>query len=117
MIAVGTQSHARRVIAMILACAGFFPGAIRGAEPATHILHIASQPLDSALQEFARQAGIQIIFIAYLTDGQRAPALDGRYTVDAAMHTLLADSMLRFRRINAKTIEIRPLHRPTGPAN
>jgi len=117
MIAVGTQSHARRVMAMALACAGFFPGAIRGVEPAAHTLHIASQPLDSALQEFARQAGVQIIFIAYLTDGQRAPTLDGRYTVDAAMHVLLADSMLTFRRINAKTIEIRPLHRPTGPAN
>jgi hypothetical protein len=34
-------------------------------------------------------------------------ALDGTYTVDAAMKALLAESDLTFRRVNAKTIEIR----------
>ena len=113
MITVGTRSRVRLSVALALMCAGLFPGAMRGAEPATHTLHIASQPLDSALQEFARQTGVQIIFFSYLTDGQRAPALDGTHTVDGAMKALLADSMLTFRRVNAKTIEIRPLHRRT----
>jgi len=114
MILVGTRSHAR--LALALVCAGLFPGAMRGAEP-TYTLHIASQPLDSALQEFARQTGIQIIFFSYLTDGQRAPALDGTCTVDVAMNSLLADSMLTFRWVNAKTIEIRRLRRRTDRAN
>ena len=113
MIAVGTRSRARLAVALALVFAGLLPRAMRGAEPAAHTLHIASQPLDSALQEFARQSGVQIIFISYLTDGQRAPALDGTYTVDAAMKALLAGSMLTFRRVNAKTIEIRPLQRRT----
>ena len=78
------------------------------AEPA-YTLHIASGPLDSALQEFARQTGIQILFFSYLTDGQWARALDGTYTVDAAMHALLADTALTFRWVNEKTIEIRRL--------
>jgi iron complex outermembrane receptor protein len=118
MIAVGMRSRARLAVAVALAlvCAGLFPGAVRGAEPAARTLHIASQPLDGALQEFARQTGVQIIFFSYLTDGQRAPALDGTYTVDVAMKALLADSMLTFRRVNAKTIEIRPLHRRTDRA-
>ncbi len=111
MIAAAMRSRARLAVALALMCAGFFPGALRGAEPAAHTLHIASQRLDSALQDFARQTGIQIIFLSYLTDGQRAPALDGIYTIDAAMKALLADSMLTFRRVNAKTIEIRPLPR------
>ena len=117
MIAAGTRSHTRLAVALALVCAALFPAAVRGAEPAAHTLHIASQPLDSALQEFARQTGIQIIFLSYLTDGQRAPALDGSYTVDAAMKALLADSTLTFRWVNVKTIEIRRLRGPTDRAN
>jgi hypothetical protein len=117
MIAVGTPIRARRAVALALVCAGLFPDATRGAEPAAHTLHIASQPLDSALQEFARQTGIQIIFVSRLTDAKRAPALDGSYTVDAALRALLTDSMLTFRWVNAKTIEIRPLSLRTGRAN
>jgi hypothetical protein len=115
MIVVGTRSRAR--LALVLVCAGLFPDALRGAEHRAYTLHIASQPLDSALQEFARQTGIQIIFFSYLTDGQRAPALDGTYTLDAAMNVLLANSMLTFRWVNAKTIEVRQLRRSTDRPN
>ena len=107
MIVVATRSRAR--LALALVCAGLFPDAMCGEEPAAYKLHIASQPLDSALQEFARQTGIQIIFFSYLTDGRRTSALDGTYTVDVAMNALLAHSMLTFRWVNAKTIEIRRL--------
>jgi hypothetical protein len=110
MIAVGMPSQVRLAVALATVCAGLFPGAVHGAEPATHSLHIASQPLESALQEFARQTGVQVIFFSYLTDRKRSPALDGTYTVDAAMKALLAGSMLTCRQINAKTIEIRLLH-------
>jgi hypothetical protein len=114
MMEVGTRGRAR--LALVLVCAGLFPDAMGGAEPA-YKLHIASQPLDSALQEFARQSGIQVVFFSYLTDGQRAPALDGTYTVDVAMNALLANSMLTFRWINARTIEITQLRRRTDRAN
>src|SRR5579859_706550 len=110
MIESGVRGRAR--LALVLVCAGFFPDAM-GAEPATYELHIASQPLDNALQEFARQSGIQVLFFSYLTDGRRARALDGTYTVEAAMNALLADAMLTFRWVNARTIEItqrRPPH-------
>jgi iron complex outermembrane recepter protein len=114
MIVVATRSRARFALALV--CAGLFPGAMRSAEPA-YTLHIASGPLDSALQEFAQQTAIQILFFSNLTDGLRVRALDGTYTVDVAMNALLADSMLTFRWVNAKTIEIRRLGRRTDRAN
>jgi hypothetical protein len=103
--------RSRASLALVLICAGLFPDPMDGAEPATYRLHIASQPLDSALQEFARQSGIQVLFFSYLTDGLRAPALDGTYTVDVAISALLAHSTLTFRWINAKTIQITPPRR------
>lgn len=69
-------------------------------------LRIESQPLGSALQEFAKQSGIQVIFFSKITDGFQAPAVQGHYTVDAAIKRLLDDSKLTYRLVNANTIEI-----------
>ena len=111
MSALSARSRVCLAVVLGLVWAGFFHSSVQSAEVPSYTLHIASQPLDSALQEFARQTGVQIIFFSYLTDGQRAPALDGSYSADAAMRALLADSKLTFRRVNAKTIEIRPARR------
>ena len=109
MIFPESRSLARLAAALLLACASLFSSAMRGAEPEAYTLHIASQPLDNALLEFARQTSLEIIVFSHLTNGRQAPALDGRYTVDQAMKALLAGSMLTFRWVNAKTIEIRLL--------
>ncbi|HWM70732.1 MAG TPA: STN domain-containing protein [Steroidobacteraceae bacterium] len=82
---------------------------VRAAESVKFYLHIASQPLDAALQEFARQSGIQIVFFSKLTEGHQAPALEGEYTADAAMKALLTDSKLTFRVINSKTFQVSPM--------
>jgi Secretin and TonB N terminus short domain len=113
MIAAEKRNRAPLVAALGLVCVGLFSPAMRGAEPDAYTLHIASQPLENALQDFARQTGLEIIVFSSLTDGQRAPALDGRYTVEEALRALLAGSMLAYHRVNAKTIEIRLLRRPT----
>jgi iron complex outermembrane recepter protein len=105
--------RAPRVAALGLVFVGLFSPAMQGAESDAYTLHIASQPLETALQDFARQTGLEIIVFSSLTEGQRAPTLDGRYTVDEALRTLLAGSMLAFHRVNAKTIEIRLRRRPT----
>jgi len=115
MSAAITRSRVGLAVALGLVWACFFPVSVQAAEPAAYTLHIASQPLDRALQEFARQTGIQIIFFSYLTDGRRAPALDGTYSLDEAMTALLAGSTLTFRRVNAKTIEIKPPRRTDRP--
>jgi hypothetical protein len=77
-----------------------------GSEPVAHHFKIDSQPLGSALQQFAEQSGIQIIFFSQVTEGLQAPALNGSYTVSDALEILLSGSRLIFRVINPKTIEI-----------
>jgi hypothetical protein len=83
--------------------------------PAVYTFAIASQPLESALQELARQSGMQIIYFSQLTDGLHAPALTGRYTITAALRLLLSESSLTFRILNARTIEIRARSREQRP--
>jgi outer membrane receptor for ferric coprogen and ferric-rhodotorulic acid len=83
------------------------PGsALRSARVQYH-LNIASQPLEGALQEFARQSSLQVVFLSELTDGLTAPALNGLYTLNSAMSMLFAGAHLEYRLINSKTVEIR----------
>ncbi len=71
-------------------------------------LRIDSQPLDEALQEFSRQSGIQVVFFSRLTEGLRAPALDGQYELAGALSALLRGSGLTFRLVNQNTVQIQP---------
>ena len=75
-------------------------------EPPRYHFKIESQPLGAALQEFAKQSGVQIIFFSRVTEGLQAPALDGSYTISGGLEMLLSGSHLFFRVINPKTIEI-----------
>jgi len=78
----------------------------RCAQSRTYLLNIPSQPLEGALQDLAKQTGMQIVFFSRLIRGRRASALQGFYTIDAALTALLAGSGLTFRLINDRTIEI-----------
>jgi outer membrane receptor for ferric coprogen and ferric-rhodotorulic acid len=75
----------------------------------TYPLKIDSRALADALQEFARQSGLQVIFFSELTEGLKAPPLDGQYTLETAMRVLLAQSHLSFRIINARTVQVRAI--------
>ena len=84
-------------------------------EPVKYHFKIDSQPLGSALQQFAEQSGVQIIFFSQVTEGLQAPALHGTYTISGALEMLLSGSHLIFRVINPKTIEISlPTARDSG---
>ena len=87
-------------------CAPGLIGAAPSTEPAKYDIKIHSQPLGTALQALAKQSGVQIIFFSQITEGLRAPALEGPFTVGAALELLLVHSRLTFRVINPKTIEI-----------
>jgi len=96
----------------LLIAAGCVPGVISAApstEPEKYDFKIDSQPLGTALQALAKQSGVQIIFFSRLTEGLRAPALEGQFAVSSALELLLAHSRLTFVAINPKTIEIRAL--------
>src|SRR6202044_3766875 len=95
---------------MSLIFAAWTPGSIGAApsaESAKDDFKIDSQPLATALQELAKQSGVQIVFFSQITEGLRAPALKGQYTLLGALETLLAGSRLTFRVIDRHTIEIR----------
>jgi myo-inositol catabolism protein IolC len=84
------------------------PAEAPSSEPVRYNFKIDSQPLGTALQEFAKQSGVQIIFFSQVTEGLQAPALSGSYTISGALEMLLSGSRLIFQVINPKTIEIRP---------
>jgi outer-membrane receptor for ferric coprogen and ferric-rhodotorulic acid len=100
----------RFLLLLLLAASSWTLCAIASAatlEPGKYQFEIGRQPLGLALQELAKQSGVQIIFFSQVTEGLQAPALKGRYTLSDALEQLLARSRLDYRVINAKTIEIR----------
>lgn len=52
--------------------------------------HIAAQPLGSALNELARQAGLVLLADASLLQQRQAPAISGQLTPRDALRRLLA---------------------------
>ena len=75
-------------------------------EPVRYHFKIDSQPMGAALQQFAEQSSVQIIFFSQVTEGLQAPAVNGTYTISGALELLLSGSRLFFRVINPKTVEI-----------
>jgi outer membrane receptor for ferric coprogen and ferric-rhodotorulic acid len=71
-------------------------------------LKVGSQSLDGALQEVARQCGVQVLYFSDITIGKTAANLNGRFAIEDALHLLLTDSGLDFRHVNARTIQIQP---------
>ena len=74
----------------------------------TYRLHIDSQPLEQALQEFASQSGVQIIFFSQIMEDRLVEPLDGEFTMQVALTRLLAGFPLTFRIINPRTVQILP---------
>jgi outer-membrane receptor for ferric coprogen and ferric-rhodotorulic acid len=93
-------------MSLALVCGGAQPG--KDDDAMKYRLHIASEPLDQALQELAAQSGVQIVFFSKFTEGMRGPALDGLYTITGALDILLANSKLAYRMISPKTFQISP---------
>src|SRR5688572_10015013 len=78
-------------------------------QPPQYDLRIERQSLSSALQEFAKQSGVQIIFFSRVTDGHEVAPLSGKFTAVAALARLLNDAPdLAFRELNSNTIEVLP---------
>src|SRR5690606_10073193 len=71
-------------------------------------LDIAAQPLVDALNTFARQSGMQVLvnMDEVPAGSMKAPRLVGRYTAEAALAELLANTGLRYEFINERTVRI-----------
>lgn len=99
----------------LLLCATAIAGCLTASQAAATTLqtqdrtvtyNIQSQPLSSALIEYGRASGVQIIFTPDLVAGLRSPALRGPYSTSAGLDLLLAGSGLRAERTQAGAVMI-----------
>jgi iron complex outermembrane recepter protein len=68
--------------------------------------NIAPQPMGKALNEFATQADVRIVFYPQVVEGLVAPRLSGSYSAEEALKILLGSSELRYRFTDARTVRI-----------
>ena len=76
--------------------------------------HIGAQSLDTALQEFAAQAGVQLLFSKSDVAGLTTQGLEGSFSADQVLRRLLAGSGLIFEYPKAGAVIIRRPGNATG---
>ncbi|MGC3986759.1 MAG: TonB-dependent siderophore receptor [Pseudorhodoferax sp.] len=81
---------------------------LHAAQAQTARFDIPAQPLAAALDQFARQAGLQLVFDPGLARERQAPALRGEHDLREALDALLRGSGLDARVENG-TLSIRPV--------
>src|SRR5687768_3180533 len=69
---------------------------------------IPAQPVDSALTEFSRQTGLQIVYMSRLADRVKSSAVPSGLPSDEALRRLLADTGLEFEFLDRRTVTILP---------
>lgn len=67
------------------------------ADTAPAAINLPAQPLDTALQQLARQTGVQILFVSDLVKGQQSARLQGQLTVEQALQRLLQNTHLKMK--------------------
>src|SRR4051812_10383786 len=91
------------ILVALLALAGAMGARVSAAGLVS--LHIAAQPLDRALNEFAQQTGLQVVFRADQVGGERtSKPLTGKFEAEEALKLLLADSGLQYSYVSTNTI-------------
>ncbi|MGB7410906.1 MAG: TonB-dependent receptor [Sphingopyxis granuli] len=101
-----THSLALRALAVSLAAVAVVQPAY--AQEQTYSLDIPAQDLDSALKEFARVSGQQVVFKSQDARGKTAPALKGTYSAREALDALLRGSGLIVERGQSGLFLIHP---------
>jgi iron complex outermembrane recepter protein len=109
-------SRRRRIAMMTLAAALAAPVTVIAAPaPAAPVsLDIAGGQLSSALVQFARQSGLQLMFDASLVAGRRSAGLKARLPPEEALRRLLDGTGIQFVRAGPKVFVLRPA--PTATA-
>jgi hypothetical protein len=69
-------------------------------------LRMPEEPLGTSLQELATLNSVHIVFAPNVVDGRQAPALNGKFTVEGALDTLLAGTGLTYHLRSTQEIEI-----------
>jgi len=96
-----------RGIALAMSLVMLGPTPIFAQQAAVLSYAMPSQPLSAALNQLALSSDRQILVPPELVRGRTAPALDGQYTLDAALRKLLAGTGLTYEVTSAATIVIK----------
>src|SRR5262249_19553739 len=67
---------------------------------------IPAQSLPDALDEYARQTGLQVIYVSEITSGLQSKRATKGSTAQAALAQLLAGTGLQYKFLNAKTVQL-----------
>ncbi|WP_370151691.1 TonB-dependent siderophore receptor [Ferrovibrio sp.] len=76
---------------------------------------IPAQGLENALNQFGRQAGLQVTTLGALAAGLRSPGVSGTFTPAEALDRLLAGTGLTYRFTDAGTVALSMLPQGSGP--
>ena len=85
-------------------------GAQAHADGALRHFDIQAQAAASALNEFARQADVTLVFSSELVERHQTPAVRGDFTVTDGLKRLLDGTGLSFNQVSASTIAINVSH-------
>jgi outer membrane receptor protein involved in Fe transport len=112
----------RRQLAVLIRCVALtMLGAQAFADPTLRHFDIQTQATASALNEFARQADITLVFASALVDKHQMVGIKGDFTVLEALKRLLDGTGLSFTQVSATTIaisaEARAEQPPPAPSN
>lgn len=78
--------------------------------------HIAPASLESALNQFGREAGVLISFGSQVTNGVQSPGLDGHYSTEQGLKLLLEGTGLQARAEGNNAYSLQPLSNDNTPA-
>lgn len=101
-----TPPRAVRFAVVLALAAAAAAGAAEPQVSRTVALDIERQPIGDALNELARQSGLQIVLYSELGEGISAPPLVGTFTVRNALEKLLDGTPLHYEFINERTVAI-----------
>src|ERR1700722_17996147 len=112
----------RRQLAVLIRCLALaMLGAQAFADPTLRHFDVQTQATASALNEFARQADITLVFSSALVDKHQTTGIKGDFTVLEGLRRLLDGTGLSFTQVSATTIAISPENKagqhPEPPAN
>jgi outer membrane receptor protein involved in Fe transport len=88
--------------------------ASRAQSPARLTADIPPQPLAGALAEYARQTGLQLVFVSEIARGKTSKGAPAGLVQDAALTRLLDGTGLRFEFLNERSVHIL-VAKPTLP--
>ena len=77
-------------------------------------VRVASQPIAAALNEFARQTGLQVVIGSDVAAGVRSTPVEGSFTREAALDELLKHTGLRYEFLDAQTVAVLGKEKPSA---